>query len=113
MMSVTLCVSVNWHPNTSMSTFEQVLDDNGQNACFLSPKTSLYLEHSSSLSRPLIDRARSPSTPRGKLLDILLETITTGLMVDQKRALSSIPDSLGHHKQAGSGLSHHTNSQHT
>ena len=83
----------------------------GLNASFQSPKTSRYLGHSSSFSRPLICRARGPSPERGKPQEPPFEALTTGLTEDQKRDPPSLPYNCGHHKQAGTGPSHHTTSQ--
>ena len=84
----------------------------GQSTSFLSPKTSLYLGHSSSFSRPSMGRASVPSSPRGKAQDTPIEALTTGLIKDKKRDFPSPPYHCGHYKQVVSGPGHHSNSQH-
>ena len=59
-MSVTLHVSGNWKLNTSLSTLEKSLAENGSGHKFWSPKTMLPLGHFSSFSRHSICRARIP-----------------------------------------------------
>ena len=84
----------------------------GQSASFLSLKATLYLGHSSSFSRPLFGLTRFPYRWSVKPQDPPIEAPMTGLKEVQKRDTPSIPDNCGYHKQAGSGPSHHTNSQH-
>ena len=52
MNSVTPHDSLNWHPNTSLSTLDKGLADNGPECKFSVTQKSLYLGHSSSFSRP-------------------------------------------------------------
>ena len=68
----------------------------GQSEIFLKPKTSLYLEHSSSISRLTFVRDRVPSHLRGKTQDPLLEDLITNLIEVQKRDTPSLPDNCGH-----------------
>ena len=110
MKSVTLHGSGNWHSNTDLSTLEQGLAENGQEHNIWSPKTNLYLGHSSSFPRPMIGRATVSAHPKGKPQDSPTEALNMGLTEDQKRDPPSLPENCGHHKQAGSGPSHHTNS---
>ena len=82
-----------------------------QSSCFLSPKTRLCMGHSSSFSRPLIVRDIIPSPTRQNPQDTPLEDLTKGFMKVHKRDPPSLSYICGHHKQAGTGPSHHSNSQ--
>ena len=82
----------------------------GHITSFMSPKTSLHLGHYSSFVRPMIGRATVSAHPKGKPQDSPTEALNMGLIEDQKRGPPSLPENCGHHKQAGSGHSHHTNS---
>lgn len=60
---------------------------------------------------PRLERPESPFHKR-ETLRPSIEAFTTELMEDKKRDPPSLPDNCGHHKQAGSGTSHATTSQH-
>lgn len=64
----------------------------GQSECFLSPKTSLSLWLSSTISRPSMGRATVPSPPRGNPQEPPFEAIATGSMEVQKRDTPSFPN---------------------
>lgn len=80
MKSLTLHVSMNWQLNNGLSTIEQVLADNGPECIALSYKTSLYLGHSISFSRPMIGKERIPSPPRWNFQEPPLEALLAGIM---------------------------------
>ena len=76
--SLTLHISLNWHPNTGLSNLEKALADNALECNFLSPKLSLYTGYSSSFSRHSIVRAVSPLLQEGTLRTLNLKTSTQG-----------------------------------
>ena len=78
MKSVTLHISVNWHPNTSLSILQQGLAGNGPEHKFSVTQTSLYLGHCSSFPILSIGRARVPSPEEGNLKTLHLKPSPQG-----------------------------------
>ena len=99
MKSVTLHISVNWHPNTSLSILQQGLAGNGPEHKFSVTQSSLYLGHCSSFPILSIGRARVPSPEEGNLKTLHLKHSPQGSWRIRKETLLPFP-------------SHHTTSQH-
>ena len=78
----------------------------------LSPQSSLNLGHDSSILEHRFVSIESPLLQEGTLKTLQLKNLTTGLMEGHKRDPPSLPYNYGQPKQAGTGPSHHTTSQH-
>ena len=90
--SVTLYVSVNWHPNNCLSTPDQGLADNGPECTFSVTQIQSVFGPYSSFSRQSFFRPRVSSLPRVKPQATPIEFLTTGIMEGHKRDSSYLPD---------------------
>ena len=91
MRSVTLHVSVNWHPNTSLSTLEQGLADNGPENNFSVTQIQSLFATLLIFVFNLIWQSQNPLSSKREIQDHPLEALNTRLMKDQKKLPPFLP----------------------